>query len=377
MHLRLLRPLVSLSLAGFALSADVSAQPGVATRVVSDREPAVLARLADDWRVSVNVPGLVAAVAVGDQVVWTQGFGAADVEQQVPARPESVLRIASISKPITAVAVMQLVERGLVSIEDPIQKYVPSFPRKPQGEIRLRHLLTHTSGIRHYRGSEFSLAESFPTFDRAIAIFRNDPLEFAPGERYLYSTYGYNLLQGVIESVTGRSFDEYLRVYVFAPAGMASTYLERPQEIVRYRARQYVRGPSPLSWMNAPYVDLSVKWAGGGLIATAADIARFDIALNQGRLLRPDTLERMYTPGRLNNGVLLGYGLGWMVSQQGSSQIVAHSGGAMGGTTYFLREPKARVASVVLANLDNVPRLRDLAEQLLALAPRPLPVSTR
>lgn len=377
MHLRFLRPFASLSLAGFALSAVVSAQPAATARAVSDREPAVLSRLADDWRVGVNVPGLSAAVVQGDQVVWAQGFGIADVEQGVMVRPESVFRIASISKPITAVAVMQLVERGLVSLDDPIQKYVPSYPRKPQGEVRIRHLLTHTSGIRHYKGNEFSLAESFPSLDRAIALFRNDPLESAPGERYLYSTYGYNLLQGVVEQVTGRSYDEYLRSAIFGPAGMTTTYLERPQEIVRHRVRQYVRGTTPLSWLNAPYVDLSVKWAGGGLISTAGDIARFDIALNQGKLLRADTLERMYTSARLTNGNQTGYGLGWMVNQQGPRQFVAHSGGAMGGTTYLLREPKARTAAVIFANLDNVPRLRELAEQLMTLAPRSLPVSTR
>lgn len=377
MHLRFLRPFASLSLAGFALSAVVSAQPAATARAMADREPAVLSRLADDWRVGVNVPGLSAALVQGDQIVWAQGFGIADVEQGVMVRPESVFRIASISKPITAVAVMQLVERGLVSLDDPVQKYVPAYPRKPQGEIRIRHLLTHTSGIRHYRGNEFSFAESFPTFDRAIAVFRNDPLEFAPGERYLYSTYGYNLLQGVIEQVTGRSFDEYLRSAIFGPAGMTTTFLERPQEIVRHRVRQYVRGATPFSWLNAPYVDLSVKWAGGGLIATAMDIARFDIALNQGKLLRADTLERMYTSARLTNGNQTGYGLGWMVNQQGTRLFVAHSGGAMGGTTYLLREPKARTAAVIFANLDNVPRLRELAEQLMALAPRSLPVSTR
>jgi len=363
--------------AGFALSAGVSAQPAAATRLVSDREPAVLARLADDWRLSVNVPGVSVAVTLDQQIVWAQGFGHADVEQSVATRPDSVFRIASISKPITAVAVMQLVERGLVALDDPIQKYVPAFPRKLQGEVRIRHLLAHTSGIRHYRGSEFSLAQSFPTLTQAIAVFRDDPLEFAPGEKYLYSTYGYNLLQGVVETATGRAFDDYLRGFIFIPAGMTSTWLERPQELVRYRARQYVRGLSPQSWMNAPYVDLSVKWAGGGLIATASDIARFDLALTSGKLLRADTLELMYTPVRLTNGTTTGYGLGWMVSQLGGRTFVAHSGGAMGGTTYLLREPRARTAAVVLTNLDNVPRLRDLAEQLMVLAPRPLPVSTR
>lgn len=377
MFVQPLRTFFSLLSAACALSVVVSAQPAGPVRQDRDRDPAVLARLTDDARAGLGVPGLAVAIAQNDAVVYTQGFGLADVEQNVPVRPESVFRIASISKPITATAVMQLVERGLVSLDDPIQRYVPSFPRKPQGEVRVRHLLTHTSGVRHYKGAEFSLAEHFPSVERAISVFRNDPLEFAPGERYLYSTYGYNLLQGVVEVASGRPYEEYVRSNVFVPAGMLSTFLEHPQEIVRYRVRQYVAGPTPFSVLNAPYVDLSVKWAGGGIISTAADIARFSIALDQGRLLKPETLERMYTSARLNNGNGTGYGLGWMVAQEGGRVLVAHSGGAMGGTTYLLRDPKARTAAVVLANLDNVPRLRELALQLMTLAPRPLPVSTR
>lgn len=379
MFVQPLRPLFSLLSAACALSVVVSAQQAPAAKAGPDRDrdPAVLARLADDARAGLGVPGLSVSLAQNDTIVFAQGFGMGDVEQSVPVRAESVFRIASISKPITATAVMQLVERGLVSLDDPIQRYVPSFPRKPQGEVRVRHLLTHTSGVRHYKGSEFSLAEFFPTLERAIAVFRNEPLEFAPGERYLYSTYGYNLLQGVIEVASGRSYEDYVRANIFVPASMLSTYLEHPQEIVRYRVRQYVAGATPFSVLNAPYVDLSVKWAGGGIISTASDIARFSIALDQGRLLKPETLERMYTSARLNNGNITGYGFGWMVAQEGGHTFVAHSGGAMGGTTYLLREPKARTAAVLLANLDNVPRLRELAQQLLTLAPRPLPVPTR
>lgn len=379
MFVQPLRPLFSLLSAACALSVVVSAQVPTAARTPADRDrdPAVLARLADDARAGLGVPGLSVAIAQNDGIVFAQGFGLADVEQAVPARAESVFRIASISKPITATAVMQLVERGLVSLDDPIQRYVPSFPRKPQGEIRVRHLLTHTSGIRHYKGAEFSMAEYFPSVDRAIAVFRNDPLEFAPGERYLYSTYGYNLLQGVVEVASGRSFLEYLRTNIFQPAGMTSTFLEYPQELVRSRARQYVAGATPFSVLNAPYVDLSVKWAGGGIISTASDIARFSIALDQGRLLKPETQAQMYASARLANGNITGYGLGWMVSQESGRTFVAHSGGAMGGTTYLLREPKARAAVVLLANLDNVPRLRDLAQQLLSIAPRPLPATSR
>ena len=194
----------------------------------------MLARLTDDARAALGVPGLSAAIVQGESVVWAQGFGLADVEQNVTVRPESVFRIASISKPITAMAVMQLVERGLVSLDDPIQRYVPSFPRKPQGEIRLRHLLTHTSGIRHYRGNEFTLAEFYPTARARHRRLQGRPAASSrPASSTLYSTYGYNLLAGVVEAVTGRSFDDYLRSTIFAPAGMTSTFLERPQEIVR------------------------------------------------------------------------------------------------------------------------------------------------
>jgi len=179
------------------------------------------------------------------------------------------------------------------------------------------------------------------------------------------------VLRGAIDALLGGpTADE-------AAAGMTSTVLEHPQEIVRGRGRQYVRGAAPLTFLTAPYVDLSVKWAGGGIISTASDLARFAIALDQGKLLKAETLERMYTSARLNNGSLTGYGLGWMVAQEAGRTLVAHSGGAMGGTTYLLHDPKAQVVSVVLTNLDDVARLRDLALQLLTLAPRPLPVSTR
>ena len=375
MRFRLQRRSVSALAPVLLLSAAVSAQQPA--RILGDRDPAVLARLSEDARVAMGTPGLSAAIVVGETVVWAQGFGWADLEVSIPASPASVFRIASISKPITATAVLQLVERGLVSLDDPIQRFAPWFPRKPQGEIRIRHLLTHTSGIRHYRGNEMNSRETYPSVERAAAIFKDDPLLFAPGDQYAYSSYGYNLLAAVVESASGRSFDEYLRTSVFAPAGMASTFLERPQEVVPGRAHQYVRGPLPGAWLRAPYVDLSVKWAGGGMISNALDLARFDIALNGGRLLKPETLDLMYTSARLNSGAATGYGLGWMISQDGGRLRVAHSGGATGGTTYILREPRTRTASVLLANLDNVPRLGELAEQLVELAPRSAALTTR
>lgn len=143
-------------------------------------------------------PGLSAAIAVGDKLVWSGGIGLADVENDVPASAESVYRIGSVSKPISAVAVMQLVEQGAVSLDEPIQKYVPDFPEKRPHKITLRHILTHTSGIRHYAEGEFDNPVHYASVGEALKIFKDDPLEFAPGEKYQYSSYAFNLLAAVV-----------------------------------------------------------------------------------------------------------------------------------------------------------------------------------
>lgn len=360
----------TLAVSGAVLAAQApSAQAPVQTSGrVSDAQAATLARLAAEARARMGSPGLAIAIARGPQIVWAEGFGLADVENDVPVRADSVFRIASISKPMAAVAVMQLVERGRVSLDDAIQKYVPDYPAKGEQTVTVRHLLTHTSGIRHYRPGEMESREPYATLASAIGIFKNDPLLFVPGTRYLYSTYGYNLLAGVVERASGLSFGEYLRTRVWSPAGMTSTSLEQPQEIVPRRVRQYVRGTGAPAVRNAPYADLSVKWAGGGIISTAPDLARFDIALGDARLLKPETMAEMHTAARLANGNRTGYGLGWMVFRDDQGRDwVAHSGGATGGTTYLLRDPSRRVSVAILTNVEGAAGLRDLALELARL----------
>lgn len=358
---------LGLSLAALGSAPIVQAQ-ATPTELPTDVR-AALASAVDRARDRTGAPGLSAAVVRDGRVVWAGASGLADLEQDVPARPETVYRIASISKPIAATAVMQLVERGVVSLDDPIQRYVPAFPRKPQGEVRLHHLLSHTSGIRHYRGREMESRERYGDVASAVRIFGNDPLQSAPGTTYLYSTYGYNLLAGVVERASGLPYEQYLRERIFQPAGMTATALEHPDALVRFRARQYSRTGRDGPLRNAPYVDLSNKWAGGGVISTVLDLAGFDMALNDGRLLTPGTLARMYSPTRLTSGQLTGYGLGWMVVHDSRGRTwVAHSGGATGGTTYLLRRPDARVAVALLSNVDNAEGLRDIALQLADLA---------
>ncbi len=167
-----------------------------------------------------GIPGLTVAVRRGE-VLWTRRFGEADVENHVPANPETVYRLASLSKPITAVAAMQLVEAGWLDLDADVRRYVPGFPRKPW-PITSRQLLSHLAGIRHYRGDEWSSVKRYVSVLEGLDLFKDDPLVHEPGTRYLYSTYGYSLLGAVVEAAAARPFVEQLQGAVFNPAGMTA-----------------------------------------------------------------------------------------------------------------------------------------------------------
>jgi CubicO group peptidase (beta-lactamase class C family) len=312
------------------------------------------------------------AVSISNVVCWSAGFGHADLEAKRPATGETIYRYASISKPIAATAVMQLVERGKVSLDTPVQKHVPDFPEKPEGTITARHLLTHTSGIRHYRGAESLRNRRYDSIVAGLEIFKDDPLEFKPGTKYHYSSYAYNVLAAVVEAASTRSFREYLKTEIFRPAGMSSADLEFLEEPQPNRCRQYARVGE--QFVPAPTVDLSYKWAGGGMAGTAEDLVRFCIALDQDKLLKPVTRSQMYESATLTDGSRTGYGLGWRIVRDKQRHTwTAHSGGATGGTTYLLHNPSGQIAVALLSNAQGVKGLDALALRLgQMLLPPPL-----
>ncbi len=323
----------------------------------------IFQQIVAEARNTAESPGLSAAVAVNGEIVWTGGSGLADIENDVPATAESVYRIASISKPIAATAIMQLAEQGSVDLDAPVQEYFPVFPGKAF-PVTLRHLLTHTSGVRHYNPGEFDMKERFDTVEAATDIFRDDPLLFEPGTDYSYSTYAYNLLAGVVETASGMSFDDYMRDNVWDPAGMGDTHLEHQREIVPNRVRQYVKRDDTAGVWNAPLADLSIKWAGGGMIATAPDLVRFALAMDAGTLIEAATHDEMTTRYVLADGTVSDYALGWRIAEDEAGTWVAHSGGATGGTTHLLRLPERGVAVALTANVQSGAGLADAARRL-------------
>jgi len=249
-------------------------------------------------RLATGAPGLSLAVSLDGHMTYSGGVGYAELENLTLADGSTVHNVASVSKVLATVAVMQLVEKGKVRLDDVVQQYVPSFPEKT-APITLRHILTHTSGIRHYRNGEFGphglrVMRRFDDIEEAMKHFSDDPLIFEPGRYWFYSSHAFNLLQGVIEKSSGMKFEQYMRTYVWEPAGMLRSSFDVPERVVHKRGHGYVRNDDGVL-MHPRSEDVSYKYAGGGMLSTVEDLVRFGMALNDGTLLEPKTVEMMYT----------------------------------------------------------------------------------
>ena len=313
-----------------------------------------------------GAPGLSIGVVRDRELRWSAGYGLADLENEVPATPISVYRLASVAKPITATAVLQLWERGKLDLDAPVQRYVPGFPEKPW-PITARHLLAHQSGVRNWTTEEFHNTRRFSSITESLEPFKDDALLFEPATRTQYSSLGFTLLGAALEGAGGAPFMEQLRASVFQPAGMEAARDDNVFAIVPHRARGYFRhGDGSLA--NAPLTDTSNRTPGGGLVATAEDVARFASALQRGLLLKPETLQMALTAQKLRGGRVTGYGLGWVVGRRGARREAYHGGGQPQVSTVLYMQPDAGVAVAILANLEGVENaLLDLARQAAAI----------
>jgi CubicO group peptidase (beta-lactamase class C family) len=289
----------------------------------------------------------------------------ADVENQVPATADTVYRLASISKMLTAVAAMQLVEQKKLDLEAPIQKYVPGFPEK-QAPITAALLLKHQSGIRHYKGDEVRSIVFYSRVGEALKIFQDDPLLFAPGEKFSYTTYGFNLLGTAIEGASGADYVSYVQEHVCRPAGMLTIQPDNPSKIIPHRAAGYrMKTPAKdAELLNDFAVDVTNKIPGGGWCSTPGDLARFAIALMDAKLVSRETLEQMWTVQKTADGKNTPCGLGCFVAKMDGERIVSHSGGQPKVSTFLLLMPGKRQAIALMCNLRDAP-LEPLARELV------------
>jgi len=299
-----------------------------------------------------KIPMVTVAVALQGELRWSNGYGYADLENLVPAKAATVHRLGSSAKPITAVATLQLWEAGKLDLDAPVQKYVPEFPEK-QAAVTARLLLCHQGGIRHYQNlEEVGSTRHYTALIPALQIFAKDPLVAQPGTKYSYSTYGYNLLGAAVERAAGLRFVDYLQQALFRAAGMTATRDDDTLAIIPNRARGYARAESG-ELRNCDLADTSNKIPGGGLLSTAPDLIRFALAVRNGKLLKRDTVELMFTSQKTKTGEPTPYGLGWMIRDLDGSRLVLHGGGQQGTSTLLAMLPREGIAVALLCNLER------------------------
>jgi serine beta-lactamase-like protein LACTB, mitochondrial len=298
---------------------------------------------------AVAAPGLAVAVAAEGNVVWSSTCGLADRERRVPVARSTRFRIGSVSKPITAVAATRLVQRGRLDLDAEIQTYV-DFPRKGW-PITVRQLGGHLAGIRHYRGREALSTRRYPSVKASLAIFARDPLVAAPGTRYTYSSYGFNLLGAAVERAAARPFGAAVGELVLQPLRMRATRLDGPR--VRGRARFY-EVTSRRRAISAPRVDLSNRYPSGGFVSTAEDLARLGTGITDPAFLGPPEQSMLFSSQRTSSGEATGYGLGFEVGESPFGPVAGHTGNVVGGTSFLFIHLRTRVVVALTTNIGFV-----------------------
>jgi CubicO group peptidase (beta-lactamase class C family) len=296
-----------------------------------------------------HIPGLSLVVLRDGKVIKAKGYGLASLELGVPARPETVYELASATKPFVATAIMLLMQDGKIDLEDKVSKYLENTP-KAWKDITVRHLLSHTSGIKDYLAD---LRRDFPhdtSPEKFIRAVMREPLNFAPGEKWAYSNTGYVLLGMVVLKASGKPYDAFLQERVFRPLGMGATRRDSPDEVVPNRAAGYLwAGPGGLR--NAEFLKyLEMNHGDRGILSTAPDLAKFDAALSTDRLFSAPTRDALWTRVKLNDGKTYGYGLGWFLEEVNGRKHVYHPGGCPGANTMISRYPDDRLTVIFLTN---------------------------
>lgn len=317
-----------------------------------------------------SIPGVSVAVVENGVEDWSAGFGSADLENLVPATPHTLYRLASISKSLTATGAMLLWQQGKLDLDAPVQKYCPAFPQKDT-PITTRELLGHLGGIRHYKtdGQDDPEGGNMKHFlnpiQAGLDFFKNDPLVAKPGTEFHYSTQGFTLVGCAIEGASGEKYVDYIRKNVLTPAGMTHTVVDDRFAIIPFRTRFYTKDKSG-AITNAEVLDSSYKIPGGGWLSSADDMAKFEVAMLDDRLVARSTRDLMWTPLKPTDGKEDDYALGWGTGKELGVLDVGHAGGQQGTSTFFMIVPERRAGVVVLINEDGG-NARDLAIELMKI----------
>ncbi len=312
-------------------------------------------------------PGAAVIAVREGKVILRKGYGKANLELGVPVEPDMVFRLGSITKQFTAVAVLMLAEQGKLSLDDDITKFLPDYPTRGQ-KITIEHLLTHTSGIKSYTSLPewLTLWRKDIPLNELIALFKDQPVDFAPGERWAYNNSAYVLLGAIIEKASGQTYREFIEKNIFAPLSMKRSFYDDTARVIPRRVSGYSKSGD--GYINAAYLSMTQPYAAGALTSSVDDLALWDAALYTNKLVKQETLKRAWTASKLNDGKPTRYGYGWGTNSYEGHRIIEHGGGINGFSTDALRLPDDRIFVAVLTNKDSgTPAPSEVAFKIAAL----------
>jgi CubicO group peptidase (beta-lactamase class C family) len=317
-----------------------------------------------------QAPGLGVAVAVGGEVVWSEGFGLANLEHRVPVSVQTRFGLGSISKTLTMAAAMRLVDKGTLDLDAPIEKYLPDFPHRGQG-ITVRRLAAHQSGLSDaFAASHYLTTRDFPTLDPAYREITRHGIDYPPGSKTVYATGLFTIIGRVLEAAGGLDYRVLMAREVFEPVGIGPS-VNDARTIIEHRSGYYANGEAG-RFEHAPVVNPTHKLPGAGFIATPSEVARFGAALLRPSFLSERARREMFTPVPLADGTPTEWGLGLQVGTDQHGRVLHLPGGGLGISGWLFIHPDANVVIALLSNVNTAPvggrAYRRIADAFLAAA---------
>mgnify|MGYP005989282647 CR=1 FL=1 len=299
-----------------------------------------------------NTTGAVVLISKKGEAIYRKAFGLANLELNTKMQVQNVFEIGSMTKQFTAVSILMLVEQGKISLEDEITKFIPDYPTHGQ-KITVHHLLNHTSGIKSYTRMKklFAVARNDMKPLELINFFRDEPMDFNPGEKYKYNNSAYIILGYIIEQTSGISYASYIQKNIFDKLNMLNSSYASHTKIIKNRASGYHnRG----GYQNARYISHTLPYAGGSLMSSVDDMNLWQQALTTNSLLKKETLQKAYINYTLNNGEKINYGYGWNIKTINNEGSYEHGGSSFGYKSMGIYIPNKDIYVVILTNCDCI-----------------------
>lgn len=299
-----------------------------------------------------NGPGATFLVTKKGAILYQKAFGKANIELDVNLSSEFVFQLGSMTKQFTAIAILMLEEQGKLTTQDKVSKHIPDYPSGDK--ITLHHLLTHSSGIKDFTKMKSlrEIAQKEMTSKMMVDFFKNEPIDFAPGEKFEYNNSGYVLLGHIIELVSGETYEDFIEKNIFQKIGMSQSCYATDRQIINKRAYGYQKKES--GYVNKTVINYSIPFSSGALMSTLNDIEKWQDALNQNKLINSESSKKAFSKYKLNNGEELKYGYGWHIRDINGIPTREHGGSIFGYKTMGVYVPSLEIYVLGFTNCDCI-----------------------